>query len=363
MSESKELADKLFPDKVTEIEILNIPPKERQLHTEMYDFTVQTLVNNMNDGDIKIPQFQRGYVWTRTQASRLIESLIIQCPIPVVYLSQEPDETLLVIDGNQRLNSLKLFLSDGFALKNLDVYPELEGSYYSNLDPRIKRHINKRTIRCIVIQRNSHPQIKFDVFQRLNTGSVKLSDQELRHGVHYGAFIKLLDKLSNHTTWVELTGTKSNKRKKGEELILRFFALSDNISKYKKPFITFLNDYLENNKNPNQNWINQHKEDFLNMTHASKKLFGKYAFKLFDKNLSVLSKFNNAIFDAESIAISKLKLTPSDIKIKDIKKFRKKLGAFLVSDNFYQYVEAGTSGTASVKNRINQMTNFLKKNI
>ncbi|MFH4410610.1 DUF262 domain-containing protein, partial [Acinetobacter baumannii] len=76
--------------------ILDIPPVQRKLHTETYDFTVQMIVNKLADGSIFIPDFQRNYVWTDVQASKLIESLIIQCPIPVIYLNQEKDENYSV---------------------------------------------------------------------------------------------------------------------------------------------------------------------------------------------------------------------------------------------------------------------------
>jgi uncharacterized protein with ParB-like and HNH nuclease domain len=363
MDLSKSLADKLFPMHEEETQILDIPPNERQLHTETYDFTVSTLVDNLNENDIKIPEFQRKFVWTRTQASRLIESLIIQCPIPVIYLSQQNDETLLVIDGNQRLSSLQLFLDDDFELRGLEVYPELEGFKYSDLDSRIQRHINKRTIRCIIIQKNSHPQIKFDVFQRLNTGSIKLNDQELRHGVFYGDLIKFIEDLSKKSRWQELTCTKSNKRMKAEELILRFFSLYDNLKNYKKPFVTFINDYVEKYRSPDKNWIDEHKESFLNMLEISHDLMGNFAFKLFDENLNVQSRFNNAIFDAESVALARLNLTSQRIQNVDKDVFQKKLGKFISSEDFYQLVATGTSGTSSVKKRIMLMEEFILKQI
>ena len=99
----KTLADKLFPD-VDELEtqdsILSIPPEKRRLHTDTYDFSISTIITHLNEKHIYIPEFQRHYVWNDGQASRLIESLIIQCPIPVIYLSQDKDERLAVIDRN-----------------------------------------------------------------------------------------------------------------------------------------------------------------------------------------------------------------------------------------------------------------------
>src|ERR1700722_7147368 len=102
METQKALADRLFPViaplEADELELKNIPPEQRRLHTETADLTVSSLHQYMANGKIEIPEFQRGYVWTRTQASRLIESLLIQCPIPVIYFSQGPDNKLIVID-------------------------------------------------------------------------------------------------------------------------------------------------------------------------------------------------------------------------------------------------------------------------
>lgn len=105
-SQQEQLADILFPVRsLREDEeggILNVPLNERRLQIETYDFTISTIKALLDDGKIVIPEFQRKYVWNRSQASRLIESLLIQCPIPVIYLDQEDDGILKVIDGNQR---------------------------------------------------------------------------------------------------------------------------------------------------------------------------------------------------------------------------------------------------------------------
>ena len=211
------LADRLFPVvvEVEDMELRNIPPEQRRLHTETADLTVSSIHAYLANGKLDIPEFQRGYVWTRTQASRLIESLIIQCPIPVVYFSQASDNKLIVIDGNQRLLSIKLFLNDGFELQGLTTYPELNGLSWSTLDPRFRDHINNRTIRCITILRETHPQIKFDVFERLNTGSVKLNAQELRHGVNHGSLMESLDHLMKNEIWRKAAGIRKRHTHEG----------------------------------------------------------------------------------------------------------------------------------------------------
>jgi uncharacterized protein with ParB-like and HNH nuclease domain len=205
----------LFPVRATRAEddegILNVPLNERRLQTETYDFTIATIENLLRESKIVVPEFQRRYVWNRSQASRLIESLIIQCPIPVIYLDQEDDGTLKAIDGNQRLWAIRLFLENNFKLTGLKAFPDLNGFLFRQHDPRFQVHIHNRTIRCITILKETHPQIKFDVFERLNTGAVQLTPQELRHGLYHGRLMEQLDELGEYEPWQRLSGIKMTK--------------------------------------------------------------------------------------------------------------------------------------------------------
>lgn len=358
---SASLADRLFPQmEESNFEILNIPPEKRRLSTETYDFTVSTINEYIKSEHIVIPKFQRGYVWNRAQASRLIESLIIQCPIPVIFLSQNSDETLAVIDGNQRLNSMKLFLEDDFQLKGLTAYPELEGFYFSELDPRFQRHIINRTIRCIVILKDTHPQIKFDVFERLNTGSVKLNPQELRHGIYNGSLMDLIEKISKDKIWQSISGTKQNKRMKGDELILRFFSLSEEWRSYSKPLNSFLNNYAELNRELTEERKVELQESFTNAYKTCHKLFGDLAFKTFNKDFKQ-SKFNAALFDSQMVAVSELGISSDstdNINSQDILNGLKNL---IHSEGFSKYISSSTTDKKSVQERIRLFREFLNE--
>jgi uncharacterized protein with ParB-like and HNH nuclease domain len=360
---SSSLADKLFPQmEEADFEILNIPPEKRRLSTETYDFTVSTINEYIKDNHIVIPKFQRGYVWNRSQASRLIESLIIQCPIPVIFLSQNSDETLSVIDGNQRLNSIKLFLEDDFQLKGLTAYPEIEGFYFSELDPRFQRHILNRTVRCIVILKDTHPQIKFDVFERLNTGSVRLNPQELRHGIYNGPLMDLLEKLSKDKDWQTLSGTKQDRRMKGDELILRFLSLSDNWRSYSKPLSSFLNVYSENHRIVSSEVQAELKNTFTHTFNNCQKIFGIYTFRTFNKDFKQL-KFNAALFDAQMVSV--FEIAPDEQRIAAIDKERMlhNLRELIFDDDFSKYISSGTTDRKSVQERIRLFRDFLNNNL
>ncbi len=302
----QQLADRLFPIVVDDedAEVRNIPPEQRRLHTETADLTVGSLHSLMTNGKIEVPEFQRGYVWTRTQASRLIESLIIQCPIPVVYFSQAQNNNLVVIDGNQRLMSIKLFLNDAFELQGLTTYPELNGYTWTQLDPRFRDHINNRTIRCITILKDTHPQIKFDVFERLNTGSVKLNGQELRHGVNHGTLMRYVDALTKNEQWKNLSGLKSDKRMKGAELVLRYFAFRHNRKNYTKPLSGFLDAFSTTNRNIDKDILEKWSTDFSETLSLVNHYFGKKAFKMLRADFGTSSNFNSAIYDAQMIGFA-----------------------------------------------------------
>lgn len=359
----KALADRLFPVVVEdeEIELKNIPPEQRRLHTETADLTVSSLHQYIVNSKIEIPEFQRGYVWNRTQASRLIESLIIQCPIPVIYFSQSPENKLIVIDGNQRLLSIKLYLNDAFELQGLTTYPELNGCTWSNLDPRFRDHINNRTIRCIIILKDTHPQIKFDVFERLNTGSVKLNSQELRHGLNHGNFMKALDELTKNKKWRQAAGLRSDKRMKGAELILRYFAFRHDRKNYSKPLSSFLDQFSSRHKALDEKTVNEWCEDFDSVMDRIDFAFGRLAFRIYDDEIRTTSNFNSALYDAEMIGFAETTNISMKERNFDPLRFRQDTLALFRDKDFFNSIRQATSDEVAVRTRIDTFLKFLNR--
>lgn len=353
----KSLADILFPtlseEEISE-SILDIPAEPRRLQTETLDFSISTILDSLKKSDIYIPEFQRRYVWNDTQASRLIESLIIQCPIPVIYLNQEKNEKLSVIDGNQRIISLQRFVNNQFSLKGLTTYPELEGVKFFELDGRFQRHILNRTLRCIVITKETHPQIKFDVFERLNSGAVKLTPQELRHGIYNGSFMKHITDLGKNKTWRALINPGAEKRMKVEELIIRFFAFHYAMDQYKQPLAGFLNDYADKNREISDSKKEELTQLFTNTVNNLVTLYGDLAFKVFDRDLSPINNFNAALFDAEMISISSIK---GELKIStdDRAKFLKKVADAFYIEDFRRSISKSTSNKSQITSRIKKL--------
>jgi len=356
----KSLADQLFPADMDEdlgASILTIPPEQRRLHTDTYDFAISTILHYLEEGNMYVPEFQRRYVWNDAQASRLIESLIIQCPIPVIYLSQDKDEKLSVIDGNQRVKTLQRFVKDEFVLKGLTAYPELEGQLFSGLDVRFQRHILNRTLRCIVITKDTHPQIKFDVFERLNSGAVKLLPQELRHGIYHGRLMEVIEKLARERTWRTKPnfGASGSKRMREEELVLRFFAFHYNLDNYRQPLSIFLNEFAETNKNMDAKTEVEFTDLFRRTMESVNDTYGELAFKVFDKENNPAKAFNAALFDAEMLSLSKLVTNDKPVVIAKKALFMRALGEKFYDERFMRSITRTTSNVGQVKYRVETM--------
>jgi hypothetical protein len=155
----------------------------------------------------------------------LIESIILNIPVPPCYFSQNDDFELDVIDGQQRVYSIYRFVKNQFSLIGLEVCRELNGKQFFELDRKQQLKIETHTLRCVVITNESHPEIQFDVFERLNTKTMPLNAQELRNCMYRGSLNDLLGTLVAYPGWLSIVDRRQpDKRMRDEELALRFIA-------------------------------------------------------------------------------------------------------------------------------------------
>ena len=222
---------------------------DRRVFTQPYDLVVESLIDQIKGETIFLrplserPSFQRRYVWTDVLASRLIESILLNVPIPPCYLSQNDDFELDVIDGQQRLFSIYRYLDNQFSLTGLEVLKDLVGLRYHQLPAKEQRQLRTHTLRLVAVTNESHPEIKFDVFQRLNTNTAPLNAQELRNCVYRGALNELLKEAVHYPPWLKVVRKRSpDKRMRDEELVLRFFGFHiQGVESYRTPQKHWLN--------------------------------------------------------------------------------------------------------------------------
>jgi uncharacterized protein with ParB-like and HNH nuclease domain len=311
-TEDNELNDK-------EQEIIDINSSEEEPAIIQYDitsygadYTVDGLVKKLNRGDIFIPNFQREYVWSQIEASKLVESLLLGLPIPGIFLAKESESNkLLVIDGQQRLRSLQFYINGYFnpiegkktkrIFKLVKVQKEFEGRTFDQLEESDRLMVEDSIIHATIIKQESPSEDNtsvYHVFERLNSGGKKLTPQEIRAAVYHGALNDLITSLNQFSDWRDLFGPASP-RLKDQELILRFLAVKYFSEHYSKPMNEFLNKFNLKNRLVNQQTLLSFENSFTNSISFLKECIGKKVFR-------PEGVFNVSVFESISVAVSKL---------------------------------------------------------
>lgn len=221
---------------------------DRPVASEIRDWTISVLKEKWERGSLSLrPSFQREYVWTLRPElpSRLIESLLLEIPIPPIYFGKDANNRLEMIDGQQRLTTLIEFVSNKFPLRRLNRMASLNQKYFRDLPEAAQDKILDTPIRSITIDVASNSELRYEVFERLNRGSMALNEQELRNCVFRGPFNDLLETLENDLAWRKVKGgDKPEPRFKEREIILRIFSFADRLQYYTGNLKRFLNDYM-----------------------------------------------------------------------------------------------------------------------
>ena len=292
-----------------------------QIATFPADYTLEVLHEKWKNNEINVPEFQRNFVWSQSQSSRLIESFLVGLPVPAVFLyTVRTNQDYLVIDGQQRLRTVFDFFDGRFGdevngfkpkfdLKGLNDKSEYVGKTFSTLEYSDQKKLKNATLRAFIVMQldpDDHTSI-FHIFERLNTGGTALANQEIRDCVYNGEFSKLLRELNLIENWRTIFGKpKPDRRKRDIELILRFFALRST-EEYRKPMKGFLNTFMEINMNPKHSDLVLYREVFETTCQSVVDCLGARPFH-------IRVGLNASVFDAVMVAFShKLSEIPDDI--------------------------------------------------
>ena len=334
---------------LAEIQILD---KQKVVDYDIKEFTIELLVSKYSDGmendenEIFIPTYQRNFVWDENRQGKFIESILLGLPIPYIFTADVDDGRLEVVDGSQRLRTLDKFISDNLILKDLEILDKFNGFSYSDLTIARQRKFKNSTIRMIALSDKSDEDIRFMMFERINTGSDLLKDMEKRKGIHGGKFMKFIyDRCTKHPLFIKNTvfTEKIKKRGEAEELIIRFFAYSDNYKTFKTGVNDFLNTYTElKNKSLDEDrlW-----NEFDNMLKFVDKNLPN-GFKKTDKS----NKTPRVRFEAISVGINLALRENPKLKTVDM--------SFVNKSEFISLVTGGSHNSpTNVKNRIEYVKN------
>lgn len=347
------------------------------------DFNVLTINSFLESGAVRIPGFQRNYVWDIGRASKLIESLVLGLPVPQVFLYEVERNKFLVIDGQQRLMSIYYFIKQRFP--RLDRRSDLriifdehgkipdnvihDDNYFENfrlkLGESLPNHPNRfkglsyqtlegyktqfelRTIRNVIIKQNS-PQgddsSMYEVFNRLNTGGVNLKPQEIRTSMYHSDFYEMLYRANSSTKWRHLLGNQDpDLHMKDVELLLRGFALLIEGENYSPSMVKFLNQFSRKarGQTPEQNkYLSDLMMSFLEACSDIPE----------DAFIRKNKRFNVALFEAVFVAVCKKPF--AEKRLLETKVSAVRLAEVESDPEFLRAMIEGTTQTRNVKLRL-----------
>lgn len=296
-------------------ELNEVIPSNFSITSYGADYPVDGLVKRMKQKDIVVPLFslepeqgqstvgfQREYVWTKPQADRFIESLLLGLPVPGIFLVKESNGKHLVLDGQQRLKTLESFYSGAFQSKVYElenVQERWQGKTYETLHADDRRRLDDSIIHAIVIRQDEPTEDQSSVyliFERLNSGGTFLQPQEIRVALYHGQLATVLSRLNNDENWRAMYGKRSS-RLKDQELILRFFALYYHSQSYARPMKAFLNRYMASNRTLSKHSESDLTKLFQSATKTTRDHIGARAFRL-------RNAVNAAILDSVLVGVA-----------------------------------------------------------
>lgn len=287
------------------------------IYIENKPFSLRQVVDLIEQGDIDLsPNFQRNFVWDKTRQSKLIESILLGLPLPSIYFSQYNDGTLTVVDGLQRLYTIKKFVNNELVLSNLEYLTECNGKDYKRLSevlsPLRLRKFGQTQLICFVIDHRSPSRLKFDLFRRLNTGAKPLNNQEIRNCLSKPILQKALYEMSHSHFFVNATGgSLKDTRMEAQETVLRFMYFSEQYSEenpigaYNGNMDETLDGFVDMlNK---RNDFSEFTEKYEEAMKSSYYLFGKYCFRKTVSSTAKRPPINKLLMLCISVLLSQFK--------------------------------------------------------
>lgn len=340
-------------------------PKDIIVNSDSY--SISDLMRMVTDGDIEIaPRFQRNFVWDKTRQSRLIESIFLGLPLPAIYLSEYDDGRMTIVDGLQRISTIRDFMKNKLRLCNMEYFDFCNGKTFSELNlPELQlRRFHRTQITCFKIDYRSPSQLKYDLFRRLNTGGKALNDQEIRNCLSRSNVQDTLYSMISSKEFISATGGSiKDTRMAAQESALRFICFyhfytnSVNLAGYDGNMSNALNACVERLNETSKQELNMYVSLFENSMKLANSLFGEYAFR------KVYSDYRNtrksSINKSLMLAITVLLAVYSD-KYKSLKNLTCELADLLERDK--NLIDAISWGTSSKKNII-YVFNCLKTNL
>lgn len=332
--------------------------------------TLDLVLKRVAEAEIDLmPDFQRrAGIWDLRRKSQLIESLLLRIPLPVFYVAAKEDESWSVVDGLQRLTTLKEFILDkSFYLVGLEFLSAFHGKKYDQLSRQMQRRILETEVTIHVIQPGTPATVMFNIFKRINTGGMPLSPQEIRHALLQGRATRLLKDLAESAIFKKATRNKIRDERMGDrECVLRFAAF--HLNEPTKYSGSDLDSLLVNSMKLINGWTENEEEElrqsFARAMDAAIRILGQFAFrKYYGKNYR-LSPINKALFEVWSVEFAKLNEGQIALISKRKSVLLEKFSALMLTDyDFVAAISVGTGDSTKVRRRFSRIAGLIKETL
>jgi Protein of unknown function DUF262 len=330
----------------------------RTVDFDTYDMSLRELLDRLEEGVINVsPEYQRAFRWKTEDQSRFIESLYLGIPIPSLFMAVNFDGTWEVVDGAQRLSTTASYAGGPELRQRLDLPDEpliLSGltklstfnkMAFDQTPPALQRAFTDKRLKVITLSDKSDLDVRFDLFERLNTGGTPLSVQEIRASVYRGPFLLFIKDLAQYSSFKSVVKLQKNRLKDGtfEELVLRFFAYLSDLDGYRPELKEYLNSFLDKtNKTPG----------FTNWRHLFEQTFDLLAKHLPDGIITTRNPTTpTALFEGVSVGLA-MALRDHQAKDQPIKLKPGMIQNLLESDKIREYTGSGSNAKSKLLSRI-----------
>lgn len=329
------------------------------------DLPLGTLAGMVEGNAIDLePGFQRRERWTPENQSLLIESFLLNVPVPPVYLAEEQDGTYTAIDGKQRLRAISDFISGRFALKGLERLTEAEGMKFDELPFEIINSLKLRPyLRVVTLLKQTDEKLKYEVFLRLNRGGEALNAQEIRNVAFRGGLNSVIYELSSNAflrAQLKITSAKSEayRQMQDAEYVLRFLALRSNLNEFRGSLSKAMDSYMLKYQGADEVAARFLCEPFNVAIDRCEKIWGQFAFRRPDKN-DWRDQMLAGMYDAQMLAADSLSQGQFSNAMKRAKVIVAQTRELFDDDEFDTAVRTGTNTPARIRYRVDRMRDIL----
>lgn len=340
-------------------------PEDIKVHAKQ--FSLRLISDMIDDNDIDLsPDFQRNLVWNSFQKSRLIESILLRIPLPMFYFSEDNEGRITIVDGLQRISTIKDFMDNKFRLRNLEyLHESCDGRYFKDegskkgLDPKYLRWFNQTQFSVNVIDPSSPPKVKYDIFRRINTGGKPLNNQEIRNCLAGTGLRNTLRKMTELEEFKSATDYSiRSTRMEDQEVALRFilflrYFTQGSIENYNGAMDNALDTLTEDLYKTPQSELEHFVELFMTAMKNAKHLLGqRYAFRKIrradlepDAHKQLINK---ALFVSLSVLLSQYDHDSIQANNSELQLLEPLAAAIEDDSTFLSYLSYGTNGRSNV---------------